>query len=78
LETMNEARCKDCRKCVPSRSAERMGFKNYWTCTEGRFDEKTPSGYVAPTAYAWRGICKPNKGVAKAQKDCPVFERKET
>ena len=70
-------RCKDCRKCLPSRSAERMGFRNYWICMEGRFDEKLPNGHRVSTAYAWSGIVGPNKAVAAAQKDCPFFERKE-
>jgi len=39
-------------------------------CRHGRFDKSNPR-WFAPS-----GIAKPNKTVAQAQKDCPVYKPK--
>lgn len=68
---------KQCRLCASlqeDKEAGKMGFKNHWRCTEGRFDEKMQGGTLIPICYAWSGICRPNKAVATAQRKCPVFE----
>jgi hypothetical protein len=69
---MDESKCKDCRNCLRSGNARRMGLRNYWTCLEERFNP----GQKVLIAYAWSGICRPNKAVAAAQKDCPFFTRR--
>ena len=66
--------CENCGKLEEDKEAEEMGFKNYWRCTEGRFDSKMPDGSPVPGCYAWSGICRPNKAVATAQRKCPFFE----
>ena len=67
--------CKNCAHLAEDKEAEEMGFKNYWRCTEGRFDFSLPiSGPPVPGCWAWSTICKPGKAVAAAQRKCPVFE----
>jgi hypothetical protein len=66
--------CRLCAHLAPSAASERMGYKNYWRCTEGRFDFTLPNGDVLPGCWAWRTICKPGKAVFKVQRRCPKFE----
>ena len=44
-----------------------------WRCPFGRFDRQEPGGLVK-CFFAWSGIWRPNKVVAKAQEGCPRFE----
>src|SRR4030042_4318690 len=70
-----EKRCRCCAKLQEDKEAETMGFKNYWRCSEGRFDySKMGHGSIIPGCFAWSGICRPGKAVAAAQRKCPFFE----
>jgi hypothetical protein len=57
-------------QCLVCDRLEKKRIKGrYWyRCLAGRFDIDG-----GPAYYAWRGITKPNKAVAKAQKDCHKF-----
>jgi len=67
---------KECRCCAnleEDKKAESLGYKNYWRCTEGRYDPVMPDGSTVPGSFAWSGVSRPNKAVARAQKHCPFF-----
>ncbi len=64
---------KECRNCALVVEGLPWRGKPNFTCDKGRFDGPD----LSPPAhqwYAWRGISRPNKGVAKAQKGCPFFD----
>ena len=68
---------KECRCCAnleEDREAEHLGYKNYWHCTKGRYDSVMPDGSTVPGSFAWSGISRPNKAVARAQKKCTFWE----
>ena len=67
---------KECRHCAnleEDKKAEHLGYKNYWRCTEGRYDPVLPAGSTVPGSFAWSGVSLPNKAVARAQKHCLFF-----
>ena len=69
-----EKMCRNCGHLVPDTEAEDMGYKSYWRCNEGRFDQKLPDGRPVHGCWAWSTICKPGKAVLKAQRHCLLFE----
>lgn len=58
------AACKYCDELI----VEIKDDHDWYRCRHGRFDIKR-----IPQYFAWTGIWKPNKVVAKAQENCPVF-----
>lgn len=66
-----EVACKYCDELVVS---TRQGH-DWYRCRHGRFDvpERFRPGHMIPRYFAWSGIWKPNKTVAKAQENCPLF-----
>ncbi|OGN92325.1 MAG: hypothetical protein A2Z75_04415 [Chloroflexi bacterium RBG_13_50_10] len=64
---------KECRACACIIKGEQWRDHDWYTCSKGRFDEPSlTSG--RHHWYAWTGINRPNKAVAKAQKKCPFWE----
>lgn len=65
----------ECRFCANLEKPDKPlpGEADCLRCSMGRFDVETPSGPV-PQYFAWSGIWRPNKTVAEAQRDCPVFK----
>jgi hypothetical protein len=66
--------CRHCSHLVEDKEIEKVGYKNYWRCEQGRFDDRMPDGDYISSSYALSGINRPNKSVAKAQMKCPSFE----
>ena len=62
-------KCEACALIAESVIAQ----KNSYTCSKGKFDGTTipPGGHQW---FAWRGIQRPNKTVARAQRHCPYWE----
>jgi hypothetical protein len=73
LEDQNLIIPKECRHCAHVIEGEPWQGKRNFTCEEGRFDEPALS-QDAHHWFAWRGISRPNKTVAKAQAKCPHFQ----
>jgi len=71
---------KECRACAHVVKGEQWHERDSYTCDMGRFDEPSLSSNIPGENpghhhyYAWRGINRPNKAVAKAQKKCPFWE----
>ncbi|MHB8084370.1 MAG: hypothetical protein ACYDHZ_00895 [Dehalococcoidia bacterium] len=66
--------CQTCANLEKDEEAATVGYKDYHRCGKGRFDERIPDGAPLLVSYAWRGIQRPNKAVARAQKQCPAWE----
>jgi len=66
---------RECRFCGLLKEVEDPlpGEEGNYRCSAGRFDTEIPSGQIL-VSYAWSGIWRPNKAVARAQTDCPYFE----
>jgi len=64
---------KECRCCAFLKevavSTDILKSGEGYTCIKGRFDHQG-----IPQWYAWRGLSRPNKAVARAQKKCPFWE----
>lgn len=73
VETEHYLVPKDCYGCanIIKENVPTSIYSQIYTCSKGRFDGKVPAGHQW---FAWSGIVKPNKTVAKAQFKCPYFE----
>lgn len=64
---------KECRNCAYLQevavSEDILKSGEAYTCSKARFLHEG-----VPQWYAWRGISRPNKAVARAQAKCPFFE----
>lgn len=70
---MDKIECCRCQflEMEEGRVPANWATNKYYTCSKGRY------GGVLQW-FAWSGIVKPNKTVAKAQRDCPYFKRSPT
>lgn len=69
-----EANCYECAKLKMEEGEVPPNWVvgKYYTCSAGRFS----LGKTYKRWFAWSGIVKPNKTVAVAQRDCPLFQQK--
>lgn len=73
-----ESKCFRCKKLkmvefpLEKNRVDNKGFR----CSTGRFDLSTrPDGSKIPHYFAWGGIVRPNKTVAKAQTNCLDYQQ---
>ncbi len=64
---------KVCINCA-SIIQDRIGGKDSYTCGKGRFDTDIDGTIGAHHWFAWSGIKRPNKTVARARRSCTEWE----
>ncbi len=69
-----EPQCSECEKLQMEKGEvpPNWAVNRFYTCSEGRY----AIGKTYKRWFAWSGIIHPNKTVATAQKDCPIFSQR--